>query len=482
MIHGRRTLADTTTVNYYDPESAGSVTEADQSRLYYHRPLRDGDVVTYEFLYEPGQVHRPPGDRSAGVPARARRGQGPLDDRGRQRPLRPARRQRGRGARQPSRSQADPPEARRSGTRVKLAMGADQVTIDLNGQAIYERPLEPNAGPPVRPVPLQGPDLRAGAQRRPPGPMAGDPPGPRAGRPGGRRLRRRTRAEPLRRARHAIIGEPFFALQAGEVVEKARSLEPAERYECPGRLGPPDRPIIRIFRLEGDFTPVVPDSRPASDRPVGASACKPAAPACPAIELVDSAKELGKLDELAAKVEGLKLDAGDDAAASERGRRALLALIQIARGDDAAAAKAIEAIEPILDKVPLDQPEWTRWPELAIGRSGRSPPCAASASPGHRRGPGRPRREEAADRGGEAGAEQALGGSGQEPPRPCVAADRGRAGGSKPRPALRHRPRRPSLGAGDPDACPDARHRRADPPMDRRATANSRTNPGTPTT
>ncbi len=86
----------------------------------------------------------------------------------------------------------------------------------------------------------------------------------------------------------------------------------------------------------------------------------------PALDLVDTAKELGKLDELAAQVEGLRLEAGDDAAASERGRRVLLVLIQIARGDDAAAAKAIEAITPILDKVPLDQPEWTRWPELVL--------------------------------------------------------------------------------------------------------------------
>ena len=89
---------------------------------------------------------------------------------------------------------------------------------------------------------------------------------------------------------------------------------------------------------------------------------------------MDTAKELGKLDELAAKVEGLKLEAGDDRDASERGRRALRILIQIARGDDVGAARAIEAIGPILDKVPLDQPEWTRWPELAIAdRAAQSP-------------------------------------------------------------------------------------------------------------
>ncbi len=33
-----------------------AATEANQSRLYYFRPLHDGDTISYEFLYEPGQV------------------------------------------------------------------------------------------------------------------------------------------------------------------------------------------------------------------------------------------------------------------------------------------------------------------------------------------------------------------------------------------------------------------------------------------
>ena len=57
VIHGRRVLPGTaTTPNYAVGESAGPDTEANQSLLSYFRPLRDGDVLTYEFLYEPGQV------------------------------------------------------------------------------------------------------------------------------------------------------------------------------------------------------------------------------------------------------------------------------------------------------------------------------------------------------------------------------------------------------------------------------------------
>ena len=145
MIHGRRTLTDTATANYYDPESAGSVTEADQSRLYYHRPLRDGDTVTYEFLYEPGQVIVHPAiDRLAfllepdGVKVHWMTAGGsdlsglPADN----------------AAEEPANRRGPRPIPLKPGewNALKLAMGADKVTIDLNGQTIYERPIEPNLG------------------------------------------------------------------------------------------------------------------------------------------------------------------------------------------------------------------------------------------------------------------------------------------------------------------------------------------------
>ncbi len=80
-----------------------------------------------------------------------------------------------------------------------------------------------------------------------------------------------------------------------------------------------------------------------------------------------SAKEAGKLDELAARVEPLKVQGDDPGASFERGRLALLALISAARGDDAAAGKSLEALRPLLEKQPLDADEWSRWPELAAG-------------------------------------------------------------------------------------------------------------------
>ncbi len=145
VIHGRRPMPDTATVNYYDPTNAGSVTEADQSRLYYHRPLGDGDAITYEFLYEPGQVMVHPaidrmafllepdgvklhwmtagGNDLSGLPAdnaidepANRRGPSPL-------PLKPG-----------------------QWNAVKLAVSGGRVAIELNGQAVYERAMEPTLG------------------------------------------------------------------------------------------------------------------------------------------------------------------------------------------------------------------------------------------------------------------------------------------------------------------------------------------------
>ena len=109
---------------------------------------------------------------------------------------------------------------------------------------------------------------------------------------------------------------------------------------------------------------------------------------------MDTARSLGKLDELAARVEQAQVPDDDNRTINERGKRSLLAMIQIARGDDAAAARAIEAIQPMLEKIPLDQPEWARWPELALASPGHraaGPPPAGDRAPGD---PGRPGRQE----------------------------------------------------------------------------------------
>jgi hypothetical protein len=352
VIHGRRTMPDTTTVNYYDPTNSAAVTEADQSRLYYHRPLGDGDVITYEFRYEPGQVmvhpaldrvafllepegvklhwmtaggndlSSLPADNALDEPAN-RRGPSPL-------PLKPG-----------------------QWNAVKLALSGGRVAIELNGQAVYERAIEPTLGrqfglfhykdqtsAEVRNVVLKGnwPESvpeRLRTDLAATGPTANG-------------------NDAMRRARHAIVGEGLFALEAGDVVERARALEPAARYAMLADwvLPSADHPLVR---LEGAFTPSYPA---VSGNDLGGDVI------APAIELVASAKELGKMDELASRVESLKPDADDLFNLSDRGRLALLASIHAARGDDAAAGKSIEALGPILEKLPLDLEEWARWPEL----------------------------------------------------------------------------------------------------------------------
>jgi hypothetical protein len=389
VIFGRRTLANTATVNYWDTESSGSVTEADQSRLWYHRPLRDGDVVMYEFLYEPGSMMVHPAlDRlafllePAGVQVHWMTAGGgdlsglPADN----------------AAEEPANRRGPRPIPLKPGqwNALRLSLGADRATIDLNGQTVYERPLEPTLGrqfglfhykdqtaAQVRNIVLRGRWPEAIPAREQAGLAAEDPSVPSDA--------------ASRRARHALIGEAFFALRACEIVEEARSLPPADRYRflADWVLPAPDHPI---FRLEGDSTPSFPakvGGVGAGSRPVGqpdhghdgrAGVPSPHGLGtrlqtggdlrAPALELVDCARELGRLDELAARVEGGKpaVEEGseDDRDAARRGQLALRALIDLARGDDAAVARGIEATRPLLDKLALDQPEWTSWPELAL--------------------------------------------------------------------------------------------------------------------
>ncbi len=229
VIHGRRTLVDTKAVNYYDTESAGSVTEADQSRLYYHRPLRDGDVLTYEFRYEPGQVLVHPAiDRLAfllepgGVKLHWMTAGGndlsglPADN----------------AVEEPANRRGPTPIPLKAGewNTLKVVIDAGKVKIDLNGQPIYERTLEPNLGrqfglfhykdqteAQARNVVLRGGWPETVPIRALTDLTAENPPA--------------STAEAIRRARHAVIGEAFFALEAGAIVERAHSLNAKERYD-----------------------------------------------------------------------------------------------------------------------------------------------------------------------------------------------------------------------------------------------------------
>jgi hypothetical protein len=167
-----------------------------------------------------------------------------------------------------------------------------------------------------------------------------------------------------RRARHDLIEERFFIIQAGDVLRRARELEPRARYESLAKWVLPDA-AHAIFRMQGDFTPTNPagpgDTDPQETIPAGKSRVLIGGKiVAPALALVDAAAAASKLDELAERVKNLETK--DDFA--RRSQLALLVLIGIARNDDAAAVASLSALKPLLEKLSLDGPEWTRWPEL----------------------------------------------------------------------------------------------------------------------
>ena len=149
MIYGRRVFANANAnanaaTRVLDQENPGA-TEADQSRLYYFRPIRDGDTISYEFLYEPGEVMVHPAiDRLAflleegGVRIHWMTGGGtdlsglPADN----------------VADEPNNRRGPKPIPLRAGewNAVKLSLKANTVTLDLNGETVYERPLESLSG------------------------------------------------------------------------------------------------------------------------------------------------------------------------------------------------------------------------------------------------------------------------------------------------------------------------------------------------
>ena len=263
VIHGRRVFATAnatanananaaTRVLYQENPSA---TEANQSRLYYFRPIHDGDTISYEFLYEPGEVMVHPAiDRLAflleegGVRIHWMAAGGtdllglPADN----------------VADEPNNRRGPKPIPLKAGewNAVKLSVKANTVTLDLNGQTVYERPLESSSGrqfglfhfkdqtsAQARNLVLRGhwPEALSSGQLTDllrPDPTAPD-------------------SESIRRARHAVIGEPLFALQVDDILEKAEKLPVAERYRLLADwvLPSPDHPVVR---LEGSFSPSFP--------------------------------------------------------------------------------------------------------------------------------------------------------------------------------------------------------------------------------
>ena len=344
VVRGRRVFPDDQQAQSMG-ENASSV--AVQSRLCYFRPLRDGDLLSYEFLYEPGQtmVH-PALDRLVFLcePGGVRlHWMTDAND----------------SAALAADNVVEEPENRRGPkalpllvgkwNAIKLSTPGGKALLELNGQTIYERPLEPDltrqfsffhykdqTAAQARNVVLRGrwpeaisADLKADLTAR-----------------GGA-----VDSVAARRARRALIDESFYAFEAGRVLEAARKLSPKERYErlAGWVLAAPDRPV---WRLSGEFSPSF--AAPSIVKGAGTGSAEGARDStkggtagrvetggeihAPALELIAAAQAIGRLDELTERVRSAKAEGGTESPEFVRGRLALMGLIQITRGDDAGAA------------------------------------------------------------------------------------------------------------------------------------------------
>src|SRR5207244_263128 len=103
------------------------------------------------------------------------------------------------------------------------------------------------------------------------------------------------------------------------------------------------------IRLYGTFSPA--DRAPSV---AGATTVSGGNLEAPALELVATAKELGKLDELARRVEKLPAPS----AQAQRDRVALLACIRTSQERDAEAAELLTRLLPLLSKVGPGRPRW----------------------------------------------------------------------------------------------------------------------------
>ena len=164
---------------------------------------------------------------------------------------------------------------------------------------------------------------------------------------------------------------------AGSVLNR-RAPPAQERYEyLAAWVLPPAGGDHDNFRLEGEFTPT--DAAPpvASPEPVPSDNLSPTRLhtggqlVAPALELVATARQIGKLDELATRVKSAP--SGIDR--NQRGQLAMIALIGMAQGRPAEVKDALRRLHELSKALPGDTPPWLHSPEqvahwATLGRPG----------------------------------------------------------------------------------------------------------------
>lgn len=315
------------------------------SLLACQRPMWDGEQIRYRFFYEAGRTHIHPAlDRLVFLlqPEGVRlhwltEGSGSwiglardnvVDD--------PAGQQ----------HQGRLPLKESAWNGVTFAIVGDELSLTLNDEVVYRRQLSPDAprrfgfyhhreqeAVRVRDVVLSG-----DWPHTLPADFSHDP---------FARVSLPSSAE--REAARVLISEPAFARDALPLVRRAAVIPAEDRWEVLLNWVFPGSGDI-LVRMHADFV--------ASDDPLAQQRFSPVV--APALQLVQTAVELGRLPELENRLKSLRTSSNSY---NERSRLALLSLVSLARERPADARETLLSLAKLLPTV-TTKVEWERWPEV----------------------------------------------------------------------------------------------------------------------
>ena len=340
-----------------------------QSRLHYVRPLQDGESISYEFYYQPGEleVHPALGRLAFLVAADGVRLHWMTD-----------------GDREWTGLAEDNVVVEHFGRRgpklllvvgdwnhVTLELADEALALSLNKQVIYQRRLRPQdertfglyhdadrSAVQVRNVVLRGDwPTRLTDEQLDNLAAISDPD--------------RDRADRL--ALNSLFDDKYIADNILEVRRDAAEMLPPERYEyladwvLPGR----DHAGFRLYGMFSPTHPALPTARytlaertrlEEAEKHGGARIQTGGSLFAPALDLIAIAEQLGRLDVLRERVESAGEKTGDSG--WRRGRLALLILIDISRRDFESADRQLVdfcqlAVEPAFSAA-------ERWPEMLV--------------------------------------------------------------------------------------------------------------------
>jgi len=422
VLHGRR--------------RPGAAAQSAESYLYYQRPLFDREVISYEFFHEPGEF--------AAHPTLGRLAFLVREDGVRLHWL--TRRDREWTGLDADNEVADPiyqrgptplPLKIKDWNELAVAIDGDTATLTLNGVDVYQRMLEKDNNRlfgffhdrihselKVRNVVLRGdwPERVS------------------TGVPSGRSRSRQTLVDTASNqtlassattvidvpivslheynasdghALNEILEERYVATDAYNVYRKSLNMPPEERYEYLAAWVLPGKDHSN-FRLMADSTPTHPAPPVADAHPIdvvrsaallNVSGAKRVAIGgnlvAPAIELVRTARELGRLDDLCERVEQDRAEDNPSTAGQPSSllavlgqalekptgperppidRLSLLTMIHLARGDMTAANRKLQELGPHLDAM-RGLSVYQRWgPTMAAGEAIEHPETRSAAT------------------------------------------------------------------------------------------------------